>query len=185
MPRSKTISDRSVLADVLHALVDAGPRDFTLALAAERSGLAPSTLIQRYGSKRALVQAAFRQANQQLREQFDAVATRGPSRERLVSSLVELARAFGDGTSMADQFVMLAEDLRDPDLGRIAAERSDLIRDFIGRMLPGTRIERNAAARLIEAQWHGAVVQAALSGSTDIAAQVRRNLRRLVDLIEG
>jgi AcrR family transcriptional regulator len=185
MPRTKTISDRRVLTDVLHALVDAGPRDFTLALAAERSGLAASTLLQRYGSKRALVRAAFRQANQQLREQFDAIAARGPSRERLVSSLVDLARAFGQGTSMADQFVMLAEDLRDPDLGEIAAERSAMIRDFIGRMLPNARIEPNVAARLIEAQWHGAVVQAALSGATDIAAEVRRNLRRLVDLIEA
>ena len=185
MPRTKTISDAVVLNRVLDALVDSGPGGFTLAVAAERTGLAAPTLLQRYGSKRALIRAAFRQANDALRRRFDTIAERGPSRERLISSLVDLARAFGDGASMADQFVMLAEDLRDPDLAAIAAERTAMIRDFVGRMLPTARIEPNAAARLIEAQWHGAVVQAALSGSRDIPGQVRRNIRRLIDLIEG
>ena len=127
---------------------------------------------------------AFRQSNHELRARFKALAERGASRERLVSSLVDLARPFGHGSSMADQFAMLAEDLRDPDLASIAAERTELIRDFICRLLPKARIEAAVAARLIEAQWHGAVIQAALAGSRDIPGHVRRSIRRLIDLIE-
>jgi TetR/AcrR family macrolide resistance operon transcriptional repressor len=184
MPRRKTIGDKEVLEKVLQALMETGPA-FTLADAAKRSGLAAPTLLQRYGSKKKLVRAAFSQDNARLAERFDAIAERGPSRERLISSLVDLARAFGDGTSMADQFVVLAEDIRDPTLGRIAAERTELIRDFIARMLPKTRIELAAAVSLIEALWHGAIVQAALTDMGDVSGHVRRSLRRLIDLIEA
>jgi AcrR family transcriptional regulator len=184
MPRRKTIGDKEVLEKVLQALMESGPA-FTLADAAKRSGLAAPTLLQRFGSKKELVRAAFAQDNDRLADRFAAIAEKGPSRERLISSLVDLARAFGDGTSMADQFVMLAEDIRDPALGRIAADRMDLIRDFIGKMLPKARIELAAAVRLIEAQWHGAVIQAALTDTRDVSGHVRRSLRRLIDLIEA
>src|ERR1700753_3871781 len=63
MPRKKTISDADVLAAATRAMYARGPADFTLARVAKAAGIAPATLIQRFGDKHGLIVAAVTHDN--------------------------------------------------------------------------------------------------------------------------
>src|SRR5215471_17215022 len=63
MPRRKTISDEDVLKAATRAMYAGGPADFTLAGVAKAAGIAPATLIQRFGDKHGLIVAAVAHDN--------------------------------------------------------------------------------------------------------------------------
>ena len=182
MPRTKTITDEELLAGAMRALIALGPRRFTLAAAAAETGLAPATLLQRYRTKDRLVRAALLQDNRAFRAEVEALP-RKPDAEALVRFLTNLARGFGDRAMTADNIALLSEDIRDPELGAMASERTELMREAIRRMLPKATLPVARAAELVEAQWHGAVVQAALAGKEDIPAAVERGLRTLLRVL--
>ncbi len=56
-PRPRTIDDAEVLAAARRVMQRVGPAKFTLQLVSDEAGLAPATLIQRFGSKRQLLRA--------------------------------------------------------------------------------------------------------------------------------
>ena len=61
-PRPKTIEDEQILAAASRVIGRVGPHKLTLALIAEEVGLAPATLVQRFGSKRGLLLSLGRSA---------------------------------------------------------------------------------------------------------------------------
>src|SRR6185437_9492855 len=64
MPRRKSISDEDILDRALPLMARAGPAGFTLAEVARAVGLAPATLVQRFGDKQTLIERAFARDNQ-------------------------------------------------------------------------------------------------------------------------
>jgi AcrR family transcriptional regulator len=56
-PRPRTVSDAQILAAAGRVLGRVGPAKLTLALIGQEAGLAPATLLQRFGSKRGLLLA--------------------------------------------------------------------------------------------------------------------------------
>lgn len=184
MTRQKTVSDDAVLDATLRVLTEVGPARFTLALAGAAAGLAPATLMQRYGSKHALIVAALQRSNVGLRAAIAELVRGGPSEARLLAFLTDLARSLGDREAMAHNLSLLSEDMRDPDLAALAAERSAMLRTAIGQLLPADLTVPSAeAAPMIEAQWHGAIIQAALMGESDIAGRVHERLQALLALL--
>lgn len=67
MAQKKTIDDQSVLEKALLVISEHGPESFTLADVGRAVGLAPATLMQRFGSKQQLLILAAKQANVKLR----------------------------------------------------------------------------------------------------------------------
>src|SRR4051812_50167471 len=67
MARPRTRSDPEVLSAALRAVAAHGVARLTLADVAQEAGLAPSTLAERFGSKRALLLAAARHAAGEVR----------------------------------------------------------------------------------------------------------------------
>ena len=63
MPRPRRISDEAVLAGALKVMFRNGPAEFTLAAIAAEVGIAPPTLVQRFGDKRGLILRALAQDN--------------------------------------------------------------------------------------------------------------------------
>jgi AcrR family transcriptional regulator len=181
VPRRKTISDESLLDGAMRVLTAGGPGAFTLSAVAAEAGLAPATLIQRYGSKRSLLLATLRHGNDRLRGELASIE-RAADAEPLVRLLTQLASGLGDRATLADNIALLSEDLRDPDLAAIAAERTGLLRLAAERLLPPAILSPPEAARLVEAQWHGAIIQAALSGA-DVPVTVEHNLRALLSVL--
>lgn len=61
-PRPKTVTDEAILTATSHVIGRVGPSKLTLALVAAEVGLAPATLVQRFGSKRGLLLSLGRSA---------------------------------------------------------------------------------------------------------------------------
>jgi hypothetical protein len=64
-----------------------------------------------------------------------------------------------DADHFADQLLWLRQDMRDPDLNRLARARFAALRAAVAARLPPLPIPAADAARLVEAQWQGALLQ--------------------------
>ncbi|WP_293675969.1 TetR/AcrR family transcriptional regulator [uncultured Phenylobacterium sp.] len=158
MPRPRRISDEEILAGTLAVIMYTGPAEFTLAAVAAEVGLAPSTLLQRFGDKRRLILAALTQDN----SEFAAAIAQAPTtRERgsVIGLFLLLTPDIHDPDTLGTGLLWMREDFRDPGLNALARERWQLLREAVAERLPPVRIAPDIAARLLEAQWQGAFNQ--------------------------
>jgi AcrR family transcriptional regulator len=175
MPRHKSISDEEILDRALPLMARAGPAGFTLANLAREVGIAPATLLQRFGDKRTLIERAFSRDN----ERFAAWISSLPEdvgADVVVQIYSDATRLFGENPNLSEHLLWLREDIRDPMMNRLALKRFRLFRAAIVKRLPPMRVPASTAARLLDAQFHGAVVQWALEPRGQLADFVARNL---------
>lgn len=175
MPRRKTISDEEILDRALPLMVSAGPHAFTLADLAREVGIAPATLLQRFGSKQDLIHRAFAQDNARFMAWIEMLPA-GVGAEVVIGIYTEATEQFGDDPSLADHLLWLREDIRDPVMNRLSLERFALFRAAIVARMPPMRVPADTAARLLDAQHHGAIVQWGLEPQGSLADFVRRSL---------
>ena len=185
MPRHKRISDAELLDAVVQLIGQCGPEGFTLAQLGDRVGLAPATLIQRFGSKKALIEGAIGHANARLGRAVERVPVPAADAEAaLVEWLVELAAPFRTRELIASHMVFLRRDLLEPELRANAKRHSSLVRrrvrQFIEALEPGAGARATPIALCLEAQWHGLVIQWAIAGNGSLEAWLRSGLTRLV-----
>ena len=176
MPRRKAISDEEILDRALPIMAEAGPAGFTLADVARAVGVAPATLLQRFGDKQTLIERAFARDNARFLPWLENLPV-GVGVDVVVGIYAEATKLFGDNPSLADHLLWLREDIRDPALNRLAQERFRLFRAAIVKRLPPMPIPPERAARLLDAQYHGAVVQWALEPRGALADFVEDSLR--------
>lgn len=176
MPRRKTISDEEILDRALPVIAAAGPGGFTLADIAKAVGIAPATLLQRFHDKRTLTLRAFARDNERFVPWLETLPD-GVGAEVVVKIYADATRLFGDNPSMADHLLWLREDIRDPELNRLARQRFRLFRAAMIQRLPPLPIPADRAADLLDAQYHGAVIQWALEPQGALADFVARSLR--------
>ncbi len=157
-------------------MAEAGPAGFTLADVARTVGIAPATLLQRFGDKQTLITRAFERDNARfvrwLEDQPEGVGA-----AIVIRIYSDATKLFGDNPSLADHLLWLREDIRDPVLNRLARQRFKLFRAMIVKRLPRLPIPQNRAADLLDAQYHGAVVQWALDPRGKLTDFVARSLR--------
>lgn len=176
MPRKKTISDDEILDHALPLMTSAGPGGFTLADLGREIGIAPATLLQRFGSKKALIERVFERDNQRFVDWLKTLPE-GVGAEIVIDIYVGSTKLFGDTSSLADHLLWLREDIVDPVMNALARKRFKLFRAEIVRRLPPLPIPGDRAAQLIDAQFHGAVVQYALQPKGQLSTYVRSALR--------
>ena len=176
MPRRKSISDEEILDRALPVIAEAGPGRFTLADVAKAVGVAPATLLQRFGDKHTLTERAFARDNERFIPWLESLPE-GVGADVVIGIYSEATKLFGDSPSLADHLLWLREDIRDPAMNRLALRRFRLFRTAIVRRLPPLPIPPQRAARLLDAQYHGAVVQWALEPKGKLADFVTRSLR--------
>ena len=176
MPRRKSISDEDILDRALPLMAKAGPAGFTLADLAKAVGVSPATLFQRFGDKQTLVERAFARDNDRFVPWLQSLP-RGVGADVVVGVYADATRLFGDNPSLSDHLLWLREDIRDPALNRLALDRFRLFRAEILERLPPLPIPPERAARLLDAQYHGAVVQWALEPEGRLADFVADSLR--------
>ena len=182
MPRIKTLSDETVLDGVARVMYRKGPQDFTLAEAAREAGVSAATLVQRFGDKHALIVRAVARDN----ERFAAVLARpAPARsaEAVTDFFRRMSQAFGEAGDFADQLLWLREDMRDPDLNRLARERFAALRIAVAARMPPLAVAPDIAARLVEAQWQGALNQWGIEPKGSLADYVAENLSAWFNLV--
>jgi AcrR family transcriptional regulator len=175
MGRRKSISDEEILDRALPLMAAAGPAGFTLADVAREVGVAPATLIQRFGDKQTLVLKAFARDNDRFIPWLGNLP-KGVGADIVVGIYADATRLFGDNPSLSDHLLWLREDIRDPAMNRLAQQRFKLFRAEIVRRLPPLPIPADRAARLLDAQYHGAVVQWALEPEGKLADFVADSL---------
>ena len=117
MPRRKTLSDEQVMGAALERLQADGPDALTFAGVAAACGLAPATLVQRFGTRGELKRRTLHHAWDRLDARTAALSASMPPTPRgAIDLLVALSEAYGDIGTYADGLLMLREDLRDPEL---------------------------------------------------------------------
>jgi AcrR family transcriptional regulator len=160
VPRRKQRSDDQILDEADAVMQRLGP-DFTLADVSRICGLSPATLVQRFGDKRGLIVRAAARRN----HRFVSVLAGAP-RATGVDAVIDLFWSVTPGeqeeVALAEQLHWMRDDLRDPDLNSFARERRERLHAAVMERLPPLPIQAARAARLLEAQWRGALLQWAL-----------------------
>ena len=165
MPRSRIIPDAQVFAAIQRLLEEGGDKAVSFGSVSVATGLAPPTLVQRYGSRDGMVRAARHAVWDALEvrtgEAIAGTADKGPQ---------GLLKAIGPVDPAA-----LAADPRDPDLAtRAAAWRAGVETALALRLGSGQKAKESAA--LLFAAWQG---QALWSRAGDTAFRLKDAVKRL------
>lgn len=186
MPRPKVRSDEDVL-DAALALVRAGGVErLTFAALAARCGLSAATLVQRFGSKAALVQRALLQAWDRLdAATADLARTVPKTPDGAVELLLGLSAQYGEGDVHVYRsgLLVLHEDLRDSALrARGAAWEEGLIcaLDACFAHTPGAP---RRIGRVLAAHWQGELTWWAFRPTRPLADHLADSLRDVIGLL--
>lgn len=173
MPRPKTLTDEAVVAATARVLNRLGPARTTLAEVAAEVGLAPATLVQRFGSKRGLMLAFAEAQAAAATEPFDAA--RGKHASPLAALRAALTAASQDVASrehIANNLAVLLDDLDDEELRAAAVRHATAVEKAIRELLDAAvsagelaTSDTKALALTVQAAWNGAVIQWALRGT--------------------
>jgi AcrR family transcriptional regulator len=182
------MTDAAVVEAASRVITRLGPSQFTLADVAREAGLAPATLIQRFGSKRGLLLALARMAAEGADGCFAKVRAENPSPlKALFASFGEMARLAETPEALANNLAFLQIDLTDPEFRRwtlvnsratLAGFRA-LLEDAIqaGELEP---CDTKGLARLIQAAAHGSMVSWAFHQEGRVGEWMRRDMEVLL-----
>jgi AcrR family transcriptional regulator len=165
MARPRTRTDAEILSAALRAVSAHGVARLTLADVAREAGLAPSTLAERFGSKRALLLAAARHAARTAR-----LAPGDP-----VDALVALAGGVGDRRAFGHQLALLELDVADPEFRAAAAEHAASLQAQLAE-----RTGDAGLARALYVAYNGALVLWALAGEGPLEPALRADLEAVL-----
>jgi AcrR family transcriptional regulator len=154
--RRKVTPDTDVLTATLRVVNRVGPGRLTLADVAAEAGLAPATLLQRFGSKRGLLLAVAEQSMGGVDECFARMrsAHRSPL-AAVVASLEEMTHMCETPEALANNLAFLEIDLTDPDFHRLALANSRAMmagyRALLDEAVAAGELVRCDTARLVRA----------------------------------
>ena len=168
----------------MEVILRTGPAEFTLAAVAAEVGIAPSTLLQRFGDKRRLILAALAQDNGDFAAAI-AAAPKACERASVIGLFALLTPDLRDPDTLGIGLLWLREDFRDPGLNALARERFRMLREAVAERLPPLRVPPEVAAQLIEAQWQGAFNQWGFFREGRLPDFVAASLEAWFDLAEG
>lgn len=185
MSRPRKHSDDDLVAAAARAIARRGPHELTLAHVAEEAGVAPATLVQRFGSKRDLLLAVAASGSGLVARAFAEARVRHRSPLRaLEAALVGLASGVSDPDEVANHLAFLALDLADPEFRAHTAAHSDAMRIEIeasvaraiaeGELAP---TNRRRLADAVQAAYHGTLFLWAIDRKGKPEARLRAHLR--------
>jgi AcrR family transcriptional regulator len=187
-PRPRQASDETILMAAFRAIARLGPARLTLADVAKDAGVSPAALVQRFGSKRALLLAAAADAAGGDQYIFPGLRARHP---RPIDALLGLADCMTImGTTpeaVANNLTFLQIELKDRDFHRHALKASEgmrngikaLVRDAIaaGELV---RCDAGRLAAAIHATLNGSILNWAVHRQGSLVAFVRRDMEMVL-----
>jgi AcrR family transcriptional regulator len=183
--RPRTRSDDEIFQAVLRAAAHAGARGVTLSEIAAEAALAPSTLVERFGSKRALLLAAGRTAAGGVATAFArATAAEAAPLGALAAALVLLSEPVRTRAALAHQLGALQLDIADADFRRLARRHASALHAQVARMLTRARDEgalvhaadTDRLARSVVVAYNGALIGWGISGRGSLELALREEL---------
>lgn len=188
-PRPRATSDTEILEAAFRAIARLGPVKLTLADVAAEAGVSAASLVQRFGSKRALLLAAAADASGGHAHIFPGLRARHRSAVAALLGLADCMRVMGDTPEqVAHSLAFLQIDLTDPEFlvhaqagsaGVHAGIRALVVDAIASREL--VRCDAGRLARAIQATLYGSILDWAIHRTGPMAAWVRRDLQAVVD----
>lgn len=182
------MDDATILSAAARAMAKQGPARLTLGDVGAEAGLSPSTLLQRFGSKRGMLLAVARAASPDVRRRFAAAPrdAAGP-----LEALLAVFTGFVAGITrkeMANHIAFLGIDVGDPEFRKLAAAQAAdlragariLLADAIdtGYLHPAT--DPVALARAVHVTFGGSLIAWALDGAGPLEETLCADLRALL-----
>jgi len=183
MPRPKTLSDAEVLAAANRLLHEHGPEALTFGRLAHACGLSASTLVQRFGTKTGLVQAALLHAWDGLDAKTAQLAAEAPRTPAgALQILVALSRDYGGIESYAEGLLILREDLRDPVLRARGAVWKRALSEALDACFAQTPAPPGTGL-MLATQWQGSLLWWSFDPQGPVEGFVEESLQRVVSAI--
>lgn len=193
MARPRTTSDEAVLEAAARAIGRHGVAGLTLALVAREAGLAPATLLQRFGSKRGLLLAVAEQAAHTAGEPFArarrSAGPRTPALAVLSTALAALAAGVRSREEMANNLGFLQLDLADPafhahavtHVRAVRTEITALLEEAVaaGELVTGTAVA--ALAEAVHVAYNGVLLLWAMAGDGPLADALHTGIGQVLD----
>jgi AcrR family transcriptional regulator len=177
MARSKRIPDATVLDALLQEIAETGPENLTFRRASTAVGLSAATLVQRFGNRENMVEAALVHAWDRLEAETRSADARAPlDAEGAVSLLLALTPTYKDEASFANGLLLLREDMRNPALRVRGAAWGTFLASALGRRLAE---DETLALRLgwqMASVWQGALIWWAFIRQEPPETFIRRRL---------
>ena len=187
-PRTRTISDATILAATARMISCVGPTRLTLADVGAEVGLAPATLLQRFGSKRGLLIALVEQGVASVDRCFVDVRTASSSAlTAVIKAASDLAEHVRTPEELANNLAFFQIDLSDPEFHRLALEHSRRVRAGYRLLLDDAIVEGDlvecdtaALASALQAVAAGSLLNWAIHRDGSVARWVRADIETLV-----
>jgi AcrR family transcriptional regulator len=135
-PRPRETTDDAILEATQRAMSRYGPARLTLAHVAAEIGVAPATLMQRFGSKRGLLLSLAKQGVAGTGQQYAAIRAAHPSPLAALFAVGDcMAGVASTPEALANNLAYLQIDLTDPDFHRLILEQSRVARAWLRAFL--------------------------------------------------
>lgn len=179
------MSDQAILAAATRVIGRVGPARLTLAAVAKEAGLAPATLVQRFGSKRGLLLGLHDGGAEVVRARLRASTHEvAPVLEQLVENLVALATPVADPVEFSNHLAVLHQDLSDPVFHAQAQAHAAAMRDEIQVLLRHAKdtdelvetVDVEQLARSLQTAYNGALITWAIGREAPLEVWLRREL---------
>ena len=122
-PRPRRLPDSAILDAAAKVVSRTGPERFTLADVGGEVGLSAATLVQRFGSKRALLLAMLEQTVSLVDENFEAaLANTASPLEGLYAAALGRVSQIDGPESLANRFAFVLLEMNDPEFHALAVE---------------------------------------------------------------
>lgn len=183
MGRGKTISDEAVLDGLLAVMQAAGPGALTFARASQAIGLSAPTLVQRFGTRDAMIEATLLHAWDRLdaaTAAADAEAAIDPP--GAIALLMRLMPGDAAEHAMTDGLLLLREDLRNPVLRARGSAWGAQLAHALGRRLAADPERAGRLGWQMASIWQGSLIWWAFRRETDARAAIES---ALADWCEG
>lgn len=186
-PRPKATSDAELLAATYRVVSRLGP-NLTLGDVAKEAGVSPSTLVQRFGSKRGLLLAFAASGPEGLAKEFDQIRTAHRSALGAVYGVAECMAAMAvSPQTLSNSLAFLQMDLVDPDFHKHALVHSKAMHAEIRRLLDDAvtegalqRCDTARLARAVQGLIGGSLLQWAIDREGKATDRLREDLDSLL-----
>lgn len=187
-PRPRTIPDAVILGATARMISRVGPVKLTLADVGDEVGLAPATLLQRFGSKRGLLLALVTQSVESIPALFERVRSRHESAlAATIAAATHMAEHLRTPDELANNLAFFQMDLRDVEFHRLALEHSRRVRAGYRSLLDEAIAAKELAAcdtaklaSAIQAVATGSLLNWAIHREGRVATWVRADLDTVI-----
>ena len=164
-PRPRKVTDQQLFAAAHAVMSKVGPGELTLAAIAKEAGVTAAVLVQRFGSKRALLLALSEEAAQRANEFFAALGKRHASPLAALYAYADCVSGMATSpVALVRNLSYLQIDLTDPDFRRNLVKQARATRAGLRRLIAAATAAGELAGNAQPAQL-ARTIDATLSGS--------------------